>query len=64
MTKKDLETINSLLYRTENLPEILHLRAAPIDYNLTEDDKKLLLDTYQQLDDILKETFSKMEKTK
>lgn len=55
MTEKDLETINSLLYRTENLPEILHLRAAPIDYNLTEDDEKLLLDTYQQLDDILKE---------
>lgn len=55
MTEKDLETINSLLYRTENLPEILHLRAAPIEYNLTEDDEKLLLDTYQQLDDILKE---------
>ncbi|KAA5822472.1 hypothetical protein FPF71_15115 [Algibacter amylolyticus] len=41
--------------RTENLPEILHLRAAPIGYELTENDKELLLDTYQKLDDILKE---------
>lgn len=41
--------------RTENLPDILHLRAAPISYELTENDKKILLDAYQKLDDILKE---------
>lgn len=41
--------------RTENLPDIIHLRAAPIGYELTEEDKKMLLDTYQKLDDILKE---------
>lgn len=55
MTEKDLNIVNSLMKRTENLPEILHLRAAPISYELTENDKELLLDTYQKLDDILKE---------
>jgi len=55
MTEKDLNIVNSLMNRTENLPEILHLRAAPIGYELTENDKELLLDTYQKLDDILKE---------
>lgn len=55
MTEKDLNIVNSLMKRTENLPEILHLRAAPIGYELTENDKELLLDTYQKLDDILKE---------
>lgn len=55
MTKKDLTILNDLLYRTENLPEILHLRAAEIGYKLTDEDKALLLDTYQKLDDILKE---------
>ena len=55
MTEKDLDIINDLLKRTDKLPEILHLRAAPIGYELTTEDKKLLLDTYQELDDILKE---------
>lgn len=55
MTEKDLNIVNSLMKRTENLPEILHLRAASIGYELTENDKGLLLDTYQKLDDILKE---------
>lgn len=55
MTEKDLHIINSLLERTDSLPDILHLRAAPIGYNLTDSDKDLLLDTYQKLDDILKE---------
>lgn len=55
MTEKDLHIINSLLARTDNLPDILHLRAAPLGYQLTEKDKELLLDTYQKLDDILKE---------
>ena len=55
MTEKDLNILNSLLKRTENLPEILHLRAAPLEYELTESDKDLLLETYQKLDDILKE---------
>jgi len=55
MTEKDLQIINSLLERTENLPEILHLRAAPLNYKLTNEDKELLIDTYQKLDDILKE---------
>lgn len=55
MTQRDLDILDNLLNRTDNLPEILHLRAAPIGYNLTENDKDLLLDTYQKLDDILKE---------
>lgn len=55
MTKQDLHIVKTLLERTENLPDILHLRAAPIDYELTDKDKELLLDTYQKLDDILKE---------
>lgn len=41
--------------RTKNLPDIIHLRAAPIGYELTEEDKKMLLDTYKKLDDILNE---------
>jgi hypothetical protein len=56
MTTKDLNIIDHLLTRTNNLPDILHLRAADIEYELTEQDKKLLLDTYEKLDDILKET--------
>lgn len=55
MTRRDLEIIDSLLNRTDNLPDILHLRAAEIGYELTEEDKALLLATYQKLDDILKE---------
>lgn len=55
MTEKDLNILHLLLKRTENLPEILRLRAAPLDYELTESDKDLLLDTYQKLDEILKE---------
>lgn len=55
MTQRDLDILDNLFNRTDNLPEILHLRAAPIGYNLTENDKDLLLDTYQKLDDILKE---------
>lgn len=55
MTIRDLQIIKKLLTRTENLPDILHLRAAPIGYEFTEDDKKLIIDTYQELDDILKE---------
>jgi hypothetical protein len=54
MTTKDLNIIDNLLTRINNLPDILHLRAADIGYNLTEDDKKLLLETYEKLDDILK----------
>jgi hypothetical protein len=55
MTNKDLNIIDDLLNRVDNLPEILHLRAAKIKYILTEDDKKLLHDTYQNLDEILRE---------
>ncbi|CAI2768591.1 protein of unknown function [Flavobacterium collinsii] len=55
MTRQDLEIIDDLLKRTDNLPEILHLRAAEIGYEFTEEDKALLLETYQKLDDILKE---------
>jgi len=55
MRQKDLEIINTLLERTENLPDILHIRAAEIGYQETEDDKRLLLEAYQELDDILKE---------
>ncbi|NDP22424.1 MAG: hypothetical protein GZ091_15270 [Paludibacter sp.] len=56
MKKKDLTIIDDLLNRTNNLPEILHLRAAEIGYILTDEDKKLLLETYEKLDDILKES--------
>lgn len=55
MNKKDLNILKSLLERTENLPDVLHLRAAPLGYELTQNDKDLLLDTYQKLDEILKE---------
>lgn len=55
MTQKDLNRIDSLLTRTNNLPEILHLRASEIGYLLTEEDKELLKKTYTDLDDILKE---------
>jgi hypothetical protein len=55
MTRRDLDIVGELLIRTNDLPDILHLRAAPIGYILTETDKELLLDTYQRLDDILKE---------
>lgn len=55
MTTKDLAILDDLYTRTNNLPDILHLRAADYDYTLTDDDKNLLSDTYQKLDDILKE---------
>lgn len=55
MTKKEIKILDELDKRTDNLPDILHLRAAEIGYQLTEEDKALLLDTYSKLDDILKE---------
>jgi hypothetical protein len=55
MTQKDLDRIESLLTRTNNLPDILHLRASEIGYVLTDENKELLLKTYEDLDDILKE---------
>lgn len=55
MLKKDLIIVKSLLDRTENLPNILHLRAPLLNYQLTSEDKKVLLDTYEKLDNILKE---------
>ena len=55
MTQKDLNRIESLLTRTNKLPDILHLRASEIGYKLTENDKELLFKTYKDLDDILKE---------
>ena len=55
MTKNDLHIIDSLLERTDSLPDILHLRAPSLDYELTSEDEELLLTTYQRLDDILKE---------
>lgn len=55
MTQKDLNILNSLLERIDSLPDILHLRAAPIEYELTEQDNDLLLDTYGKLHDILNE---------
>lgn len=58
MKKKDLETLESLLKRTEDLPDILNLRAPPIDYILTEGDKSHLLKTYEDLDAILKEVIA------
>jgi hypothetical protein len=55
MTPKDLNRIESLLTRTNNLPDILHLRASEIGYVFTEYDKELLKKTYIDLDNILKE---------
>ena len=55
ITSNDIKVLDDLLTRTENLPEILHLRAADWGYVLTDQDKGLLFDTYQKLDDILKE---------
>lgn len=55
MTQKDLNRIESLLTRTNNLPDILHLRASEIGYEFTNEDKELLKKTYIELDDILKE---------
>jgi hypothetical protein len=55
MKAKDLKVLDNLLTRTDELPEILHLRAAPAGYQQTTEDKALLLDTYSKLDDILKE---------
>lgn len=55
MTIKDLNRIESLLTRTNNLPDILHLRASEMGYTFTQDDKELLKKTYIDLDDILKE---------
>ncbi|WP_282118061.1 hypothetical protein [Maribacter aquivivus] len=40
MNQRDLIRIESLLKRTEDLPEILHLRAHPVDYKHTEEDKE------------------------
>ncbi|TRX21850.1 hypothetical protein FNW25_15530 [Flavobacterium franklandianum] len=58
MTQKDLNRIESLLTRTKNLPDILHLRASELGYKLTESDKELLLKTYIDLDDILNEVLA------
>jgi hypothetical protein len=55
MTTKDLNILDDLLTRTNDLPDILHLRAAKSEYEFSDDDKKLLTDTYERLDDILKE---------
>jgi len=55
MNKKDIQILDNLMFRTESLPDILHLRAAEYGYQFTDNDKELLLDTYSKLDDILKE---------
>lgn len=55
ITKKDLKIINNLLIRLESLPDIQHMRAADSGYELTEYDKNILLNTFRELDDILKE---------
>ena len=55
MKQKDLKILEALLNRTEELPDILGLRAPEIGYELTENDKSLLLNTYEELDNILKE---------
>lgn len=55
ITKNDIKVLDNLLLRTENLSDILHLRAAELGYEFTDDDKKLVLNTYSKLDDILKE---------
>jgi len=52
---KDIQILDELKQRTENLPHILHLRAPEVGYQFTNDDKTLILETYSKLDDILKE---------
>jgi hypothetical protein len=49
MNKKDVQILDDLRLRTENLPDILHLRAAEANHQFSEDDKKLLFDTYLNL---------------
>jgi hypothetical protein len=58
MTQNDLNRIESLLTRTRNLADILHLRASPLGYKLTESDKGFLFKTYKDLDDILNEVLA------
>jgi hypothetical protein len=55
ITANDIKVLDNLMFRTESLPDILHLRAAEWGYELTEADRVLLMDTYTKLDDILKE---------
>lgn len=54
-TNNDIKVLDNLLHSTETLPDILHLRAAEPGYEFTDEDKKLILETYSKLDDILKE---------
>lgn len=54
--KSDLDKIDKLLNRLKNIPDILHLRAAEIGYELSGDDKQLLHNTYEELEIILRET--------
>jgi len=51
----DIHVLDDLKRRTENLPDILHLRAPDVGYELTDGEKALVLETYTKLDDILKE---------
>nr|WP_294947731.1 hypothetical protein [uncultured Mucilaginibacter sp.] len=55
MTVNDIHILDALMLRTAALPDIIHLRAAERGYELTESDKKMLMDTYSKLDEILKE---------
>lgn len=55
MIKHDIKILDDLYLRTETLPDVLHLRAAEPGYKFTDADKKLVIDTYSKLDDILKE---------
>ncbi len=55
ITYNDIKILDNLMQRTENLPDVLHLRAAEPSYEFTDGDKKLVLETYSKLDDILKE---------
>jgi len=55
MIDKDLHTINSLLDRVNDLPEIVELRVKAEWGKMPESDQKLLYDTYEKLDDILKD---------
>ncbi len=54
-TNNDIKVLDNLLLRTETLPDILYLRAAELGYEFTDEDKKLIIETYSKLDDILKE---------
>ena len=46
ISSKDIQILDDLKKRTENLPDILHLRAPEVGYQFTNEDKALVIETY------------------